>query len=332
SGGWRGGRDPGGDRRRRGRRRPRVRRGYRHHAHVAERWRRVDDEPARQRDPHARPGSGSAGSPARRPWARCAVRRRSPAARIALPLPPSPRHARAPRARGPRRSQVDRAALLGCRQPRSGRVRPARRRGARSTRPQAPPRVRARNPFLRRRATGSARGGDRPHPAAGANRALRTRPRSPTCTSPQPHGTPLQHPASGGEGEPLTIPAALRFAVLGAGMPGILAALRLREAGYDDVVVYEKADRLGGTWRENTYPGLSCDVPSHFYSYSFAPNPEWTHRFSPGPEILAYFEDVARRWRVDTLVRYGCEVTRCAFERGRWRLGLSDGSTDAADF
>jgi cation diffusion facilitator CzcD-associated flavoprotein CzcO len=124
----------------------------------------------------------------------------------------------------------------------------------------------------------------------------------------------------------------LRFAVIGAGMAGILAAIRLREAGFGDVVVYEKADRLGGTWRENTYPGLSCDVPSHFYSYSFALNPEWTHRYSPGPEILAYFEDVARRWEVDPLIRYGREVTRCAFERGRWRLGLSDGSTDEADF
>jgi cation diffusion facilitator CzcD-associated flavoprotein CzcO len=124
----------------------------------------------------------------------------------------------------------------------------------------------------------------------------------------------------------------LHFAVIGAGMAGILAAIRLREAGYDDVVVYEKADRLGGTWRENTYPGLSCDVPSHFYSYSFALNPEWSHRFSPGPEILAYPEDVARRWQVDALVRYGREITRCAFERGRWRLVLSDGSTDEADF
>ena len=57
-----------------------------------------------------------------------------------------------------------------------------------------------------------------------------------------------------------------RFAVIGAGMAGILAAIKLREAGFDDVVVYEKADRVGGTWRENTYPGLSCDVPSHFYS------------------------------------------------------------------
>jgi cation diffusion facilitator CzcD-associated flavoprotein CzcO len=122
----------------------------------------------------------------------------------------------------------------------------------------------------------------------------------------------------------------MRCTVIGAGMAGILAAIRLREAGCD-VVVYKKADRPGGTWRDNTYPGLSCDVPSHFYSYSFAPNPEWTHRFSPGAEILAYFEGVARRFGVDRLARYGCEVTRCTFEGGRWRIELSDGSSDAAD-
>jgi cation diffusion facilitator CzcD-associated flavoprotein CzcO len=123
----------------------------------------------------------------------------------------------------------------------------------------------------------------------------------------------------------------LRFVVIGAGMSGILAAIKLREAGFDDVVVYEKADRLGGTWRENTYPGLSCDVPSHFYSYSFALNPEWSHRFAPGAEILRYFEDVARRYGVVSRIRYGTEVRRCAFEQGRWRLAMTDGSTDEAD-
>src|SRR5690606_9641398 len=84
-----------------------------------------------------------------------------------------------------------------------------------------------------------------------------------------------------------------RFVVIGAGMAGILSAIKLGEAGYTDVTIYEKADRLGGTWRENTYPGIACDVPSHLYSYSFAPNPDWSHVFSPGPEICAYFEDVA---------------------------------------
>ena len=123
----------------------------------------------------------------------------------------------------------------------------------------------------------------------------------------------------------------MRFVVIGAGMAGILAAIRLREAGYDDVVVYEKADRPGGTWRENTYPGLACDVPSHFYSYSFAPNPEWTRRFSPGAEIQAYFLDVARRYGVNERTRFGQEIVRCAFQNGRWHLETKDGTTDTAD-
>ncbi len=123
-----------------------------------------------------------------------------------------------------------------------------------------------------------------------------------------------------------------RFLIIGAGMSGILSAITLKQAGLDDFAIYEKADRLGGTWRENTYPGLSCDVPSHLYSYSFAPNPDWSHRFSPGPEIVAYFEDVAHRYEVDARIQYEQEVTRCAFENGRWKIEMADGSTDVGDF
>jgi cation diffusion facilitator CzcD-associated flavoprotein CzcO len=123
-----------------------------------------------------------------------------------------------------------------------------------------------------------------------------------------------------------------RFLIIGAGMSGILAAIKLQEAGFDDFVIYEKADRLGGTWRENTYPGIACDVPSHFYSYSFAPNPEWTRRFSPGAEIQAYFEDVARRYGVDSRIRFGTEITRCLFQGGRWILETAEGAIDEGDF
>lgn len=123
----------------------------------------------------------------------------------------------------------------------------------------------------------------------------------------------------------------MRFVVIGAGMAGILAAIRLREAGYEDVVVYEKADRVGGTWRENTYPGLSCDVPSHLYSYSFATNPDWSRRYSLGAEIQAYFADVAQRFGVIERIRFGQEIVRCAFEDGRWHLATKDGTTDVAD-
>lgn len=123
----------------------------------------------------------------------------------------------------------------------------------------------------------------------------------------------------------------LRVVVIGAGMAGVLSAIKLREAGFTDVTVYEKADRLGGTWRENTYPGVACDVPSHLYSYSFAPNPEWSHVFSPGDEIRAYLEDVARRYDIDGLIRYGTEVTRLEFEDERWQIETAAGELDVAD-
>lgn len=122
-----------------------------------------------------------------------------------------------------------------------------------------------------------------------------------------------------------------RFVIIGAGMAGILSAVKLREAGLDDFVLYEKADRLGGTWRENTYPGVACDVPSHLYSYSFAPNPDWSHVFSPGPEILGYLEEVAARFGVTERIRFGTEVTAMSFEDGRWRIRTSAGDTDTAD-
>jgi len=114
-------------------------------------------------------------------------------------------------------------------------------------------------------------------------------------------------------------------------MSGILTAIKLREAGFTDFAIYEKADRPGGTWRENRYPGVACDVPSHLYSYSFAPNPGWSHVYSPGPEIQAYFEDVGRRYGVTESVRFGEEVTRCAFEGGRWQLETRSGTRDEAD-
>lgn len=123
-----------------------------------------------------------------------------------------------------------------------------------------------------------------------------------------------------------------RFLIIGAGMSGILSAIKLKEAGLNNFSCYEKAERLGGTWRENTYAGIGCDVPSHFYSYSFALNPEWTHRYSGGAEIQAYFEDVAKRFGVDSQIQYNKNVSRCFYEDGRWHLEMSDGSTDTGDF
>ncbi|MEZ5598385.1 MAG: NAD(P)/FAD-dependent oxidoreductase [Pseudomonadales bacterium] len=122
----------------------------------------------------------------------------------------------------------------------------------------------------------------------------------------------------------------LRFIVIGAGMSGILSVIRLREAGYTNITVYEKAEKLGGTWRENTYPGIACDVPAHLYTYSFAPNPDWSHRFAPGDEIQAYFEAVAQRYDVLPVIRFNEEITRCEFRDHRWHVTTSTGRQDTA--
>ena len=123
----------------------------------------------------------------------------------------------------------------------------------------------------------------------------------------------------------------LRFVIIGAGMAGILSAIKLREAGYLDVTLYEKADRIGGTWRENTYPGLTCDVPSHSYTYSFAPNPDWSYLMPPGDEIQSYFEQVTERYQVNN-IEFNQEVVRCEFDGQRWQLTTASGHKDEADF
>jgi cation diffusion facilitator CzcD-associated flavoprotein CzcO len=124
---------------------------------------------------------------------------------------------------------------------------------------------------------------------------------------------------------------ALRFIVIGAGLSGVMSAIKLQRAGFTDITVYEKADRLGGTWRDNTYPGIACDIPSHFYSYSFAPNPDWSRRYSPGSEIQAYIENVARSHNLDKLIRYSQEVVYCEFIDSRWHLETKQGQRDVAD-
>ena len=115
-------------------------------------------------------------------------------------------------------------------------------------------------------------------------------------------------------------------------MSGLLMGIKLAEAGLRDFTIYEKAPRIGGTWRDNRYPGLSCDVPSRFYSFSFAHNPDWSHVFSPGPEILAYLERMAGRYGLWPHIRTGARITHGDFTDGRWRLRTEDGETDEADF
>ena len=88
-----------------------------------------------------------------------------------------------------------------------------------------------------------------------------------------------------------------RTVIVGTGFSGIGMAIRLLREGDRDFVLLERAGEVGGTWRDNTYPGCRCDVPSHLYSFSFAPNPNWSSTFSPQPEILAYLRDVRRPLR-----------------------------------
>ena len=123
-----------------------------------------------------------------------------------------------------------------------------------------------------------------------------------------------------------------RVLVVGAGFGGIGLAAHLIEAGYP-VTVLEKASGVGGVWRENTYPGCACDVPSHLYSFSFAPNPDWSRRYSPGPEILRYLEDVAARTGVLDRIRFGVEVAEAAYDEAaaHWRVTSTTGEVVEAE-
>ncbi len=122
-----------------------------------------------------------------------------------------------------------------------------------------------------------------------------------------------------------------RFAIVGTGFSGLGMAIRLKEEGLGDFVLLERADDLGGTWRDNTYPGCACDVPSLLYSFSFAPNPDWSHSFSPQPEIWDYLRRVSREYGIDPHIRYGHEVlsTHWDGEAELWSIETSKGRLTA---
>ncbi|MBC9230583.1 NAD(P)/FAD-dependent oxidoreductase [bacterium SPL81] len=102
--------------------------------------------------------------------------------------------------------------------------------------------------------------------------------------------------------------------IIGAGFAGIGAAIKLQQAGFTDFVVLEKADEIGGVWRANTYPGCACDVPSALYSYSFAPNPQWSRVFAQQSEIKTYIQNVAQQFDVKKYVRFGYEMLESAWD------------------
>lgn len=123
----------------------------------------------------------------------------------------------------------------------------------------------------------------------------------------------------------------LSFIIIGGGMSGILSAIKLKEAGYHNIRLYEKGDSFGGTWRENTYPGLTCDVPSHAYTYSFESNADWSHRYPPGDEIYAYFEKTASKYGIDKITQFNQEIQSCNFIEGQWHIETKTGTQDQAD-
>lgn len=120
--------------------------------------------------------------------------------------------------------------------------------------------------------------------------------------------------------------------VIGAGISGIGAAIRLRQQGIDNFAVLEKADQLGGTWRDNTYPGCACDVPSALYSYSFAQKADWSRLFAGQAEILAYVKDTAARHAVQAHIRYGEELQQAEWieSHSHWRVRTTGGEYHAS--
>jgi cation diffusion facilitator CzcD-associated flavoprotein CzcO len=123
----------------------------------------------------------------------------------------------------------------------------------------------------------------------------------------------------------------VRIAIVGTGFAGLGMAARLKREGIDDFVVLERNEDVGGTWWDNSYPGCQCDVPSHLYSFSFAPNPSWSRTYSMQPEIRDYLRDCAERFGLMPHIRFGCDLTSASWDddAGLWRLETSDGELTA---
>ncbi len=124
----------------------------------------------------------------------------------------------------------------------------------------------------------------------------------------------------------------VEVAIIGAGFAGLGMAIRLRRRGMGDFVILERADAVGGTWRDNSYPGVACDVPSHLYSYSFRPHAGWSRLFAPGQEIRGYLEEAVRDEGLATHLRLGADVEDVTWDpaRGRWSLRTTGGDWSAA--
>ena len=122
-----------------------------------------------------------------------------------------------------------------------------------------------------------------------------------------------------------------RICIAGAGMSGMLMAIKLQKAGFNHFQIYEKASKVGGTWRENRYPGVACDVASFSYCYAFEPNMSWSHRFSPGPEIQRYFEGVAEKYGLLKNIRFNTAVTSAVYRNQQWHVKTDQGDEEVFD-
>ena len=131
------------------------------------------------------------------------------------------------------------------------------------------------------------------------------------------------------------LPGRTRIAILGAGMSGLCMAIALRKRGISDFVILEKASSVGGTWRDNTYPNIACDVPSHVYSFSFELNPNWSHSYSGGQEIWDYCERCVDRYGLAPYLYLEHEVSSASYgetsDGTRWTVELADGTSLRAD-
>ena len=116
-------------------------------------------------------------------------------------------------------------------------------------------------------------------------------------------------------------------AIIGTGFSGLCMAIKLLEAGIDSFVILEKKDEVGGTWRENTYPGAACDVQSHLYSFSFEGNPEWSKVFSGWKEIQAYIIGCVEKYNLRDYIKFNFEVQSSEFieREGQWLISASSG-------
>jgi cation diffusion facilitator CzcD-associated flavoprotein CzcO len=124
----------------------------------------------------------------------------------------------------------------------------------------------------------------------------------------------------------------IRVIIIGAGAAGMLAGIKLREAGFTNFAIYEKADEVGGTWRENIYPGVGCDVPAHHYNYSFEHNPGWSSRLAGGAEIQSYFLGVAEKYDLRRHIIFGHAVASGKFENCKWHIVTDKGLSDSCDY